>query len=286
MPSGTSIRLFLADGVPDGLWIIEKSNWSGVALAIPRSIYPRVRTSRDELARAGTYVLVGPSEMNPERERVYIGEAEVLRSRLDQQHVNKDFWTRLVLFTTKDGSLNKAHVKYLESRLVTLAHDANRVEVENGNAPQRPALSEAETADIEAFLGDMLLIYPVVGVHAFEEPSAAVAGAERLYLRGPSATAEGTETPDGFVVLAGSMARTETTAGFQNYQRELRQSLIQDGVIQTTPEGLRFVRDYLFNSPSTAAAVVLGRAANGRTEWKDETGKTLKQIQSESVAVG
>jgi hypothetical protein len=279
----TSIRLFLADGAPDGLWVVEKSNWTGVALAIPRSTYTRVRSSRDELTRAGTYVLIGPSETHPDRERVYVGEAEVLRSRIDSQYANKDFWTRLLVFTTKDGSLNKAHVKYLESRLVDLAHSADRCEVENGNAPQLPALSEAEVADTEAFLSDMLLIYPVMGVHAFEPPPTVKPGEQLLHLTGPAATATGKETPEGFLVLAGSSGRPMTTPSIHKYMADLRHTLIEEGVLLPAPDGLKFVRDYLFQSPSTAAAVVLGRNANGRIEWKNESGKTLKQIQTESV---
>jgi len=115
--SPTSIRLFLADGVPDGLWLVEKSNWTGVALLIPRLLYKRIRTEREEMLRASVYVLMSPSETIPDRERVYIGEADVLRKRLDHHHRLSDFWTRVVVFTSKDGSLNKAHVKHLESRL-------------------------------------------------------------------------------------------------------------------------------------------------------------------------
>ena len=108
------------DGSPSGLWLVEKSNWTGLALMWPRAIHATVRR-RPELDRPGVYVLVGPSE-NSAKQRVYLGEADVLRKRLDQHHAGKDFWTRAIAFTTKDGSLNKAHAKYLESRLVELAH--------------------------------------------------------------------------------------------------------------------------------------------------------------------
>jgi Domain of unknown function (DUF4357) len=192
-----------------------------------------------------------------------------------------------VLFTKKDGSLNKAHVRYLESRLVALAHEASRVEVENGNAPQLPALSESEKADTEAFLDDMLLIYPVVGVRAFEGLRTLVeSGEQHLHLQGAQASAQGKESSAGFVVLAGSLARADTVPSIHAYLKELRHSLTHEGVLQQTSEGLRFTRDYLFNSPSTAAGVVLGRSANGRVEWKNADGKTLKEIQSTEVAAG
>jgi uncharacterized protein DUF4357 len=278
---GISIRLFLADGDPDGLWVVEKSNW--MCLVVPRSIFTRVRAVREEFSRAGAYVLVGPSETNPERERIYIGEADVLRPRLDSHYANKDFWTRVVLFTKKDSSLNKAHVRYLESRLVGLAHQAGRAEVENTTVPRLPAMSEAEVADTDAFLHDMLLIYPVVGVRAFEELRRLDAE-ELLRLQGPGASAEGKQTADGFVVLAGSIARIDTVPSIHAYMKKLRENLLGEGAIERTPEGRRFLRDHLFNSPSTAAGVVSAGLADGRTEWKDASGRTLKEIQSAEVA--
>ena len=53
---------------------------------------------------------------------------------------------------------------YLESRLLGLAAEARRAELDNSSASTLPSLSEADRADMEAFLGDMLLIYPVLGL--------------------------------------------------------------------------------------------------------------------------
>jgi hypothetical protein len=278
-----SIRIFLADGVPDGLWIVEKSNWTGVGLMCPRAVYSRLR-EREELGRTGVYVLVGPSDSGVDRGRVYVGEGDGLRNRLDQHHKGKDFWTHAVVFVSKDESLNKAHVKYLESRLLGLAQEAQRVELDNGNAPQLPTLSEAETADTEAFLDEMLLIYPVLDVRAFEKITVTGDTASRLHLKGAGgAIAEGKETPEGFVVFEGAIARLASTPSMHTYMSNLREKLVADGVLIPVVEGLRFTRDYLFGSPSTAAAVVLGRNANGRMEWKDAGGRTLKEIQAATV---
>lgn len=282
MKKPSTIRLFLAEGEPEGLWVVEKSNWTGVGLVLPRSAYKRVRGGREELSRAGIYVLAGPSEQNPGTDRIYVGEADVLRKRLDQHHAGKDFWTRAVVFTAKDGSLNKAHARYVESRLVSLAHEAKRVEVENGNAPALPALSEIERADVESFLDDMLMIYPVLGVEAFEKPTVPE-GDDQLYLRGPQADARGRDLPEGFMVTAGSTARLEEVPSIHAYLRELRKLLVTQGVLKPVPGALEFTSDHVFKSPSTAAGVLLGRAANGRTEWKDAQGRTLKEIQTAEV---
>ncbi len=153
--TGASIRIFLADGTPDGLRLVEKSNWTGLGIVCPRSQYPAVRP-RVEFGRPGVYVLVGPGDSA--LPQVYIGEAEELRSRLDNHRQTKDFWTRVIAFTSKDGSINKAHVRYLESRLIGLAAAAKRAELANGNAPALPALSEPDKADVENFLREMLVI--------------------------------------------------------------------------------------------------------------------------------
>ena len=60
----------------------------------------------------------------------------------------------------------------------------------------------------------------------------------------------------------------------------LRQKLMQEGVLIDKADSLEFPDDYLFSSPSTAAAIVLGRSANGLTEWKLKDGKTLKEFES------
>jgi hypothetical protein len=279
-PRGVSISLFLADGSPTGLWIVEKSNWTGIALMWPRAVHGEAR-QRPELDRPGVYVLVGESDVSG-TQRVYVGEADVLRKRLDQQQATRDFWTRAVAFTTKDASLNKAHVKFLESRLVELGHEAGRDEIENGNVPQRPSLSEAETAHMEAFLDEMLVIYPVLDVRAFQrlEPRAV----DRLLrVIGPGAHGTGGERPEGFLVHSGSTARRTTVPSIPSWLANLRTQLLEAGVLMDDGSAIRFTTDYLFSSPTSAAAVLLGRNANGRIEWKDESGKTLKQIQSDSV---
>ena len=147
---GTSIRIFLVDGDPEGFRIVEKSNWSGQAVVVSRAQYPSVR-SRKEFDAPGVYALLAPAGEEGAKPRIYLGEADALRPRLDQHAKSKDFWTRLIAFTSKDLNLNKAHIRYLESRLVGLAHLAKTWSVENGNVPQPSNLSEPDVADAEGF---------------------------------------------------------------------------------------------------------------------------------------
>ena len=284
VPRPTSIRIFLADGVPEGLRIVEKSNWTGRAVVASRAQLSRA-LRRDELSQPGIYILTGESEDGAQR--IYIGEADVLRDRLKQHDVGKDFWTRLVAFTSTNEGLNKAHVRYLESRLVGLAKDANQWELENGTQPAPPPLSEADKADAEWFLAEMLLIFPLLGVDAFETAAAQARSmgpgkggdSPELYLRGRGADATGREVADGFIVLKGSRARAREVDSIHNYMRSTRKQLKERGVLVADGEHLVFSQDFRFTSPRTAAGVVVGGNANGRLEWKDETGRTLKSLQ-------
>ncbi len=278
---GFSVRIFLPTGEPEGLRIIEKSNWSGQGLVFPRAQFADAR-QRDELKRTGVYVLWGPGESG--HPRVYVGEGDVVLSRLDDHFKQKDFWTHAAVFISKDQNLNKAHVKYLEARLVALAAEAKRAELDNGNVPQPPALSEADVADAEGFLDDLLLCLPVVGVNLFEKAKAAGPKERDLVLRSKGIEAHGQDTAEGFVVRAGSQAVKEEVASIHGYLSALRQSLLEQGVLEDAGTVFRLTQDYLFNSPSTAAGVLLGRSANGRTEWKDVSGRTLREIQEAAAS--
>jgi hypothetical protein len=280
--AGFSVRIFIPTGEPEGLRIVEKSNWTGQGLVFPRAQYAEVR-QRPEFQRTGVYVLWGPGDSG-QLPRVYVGEGDIVRPRLDQHAKQKDFWTHAVVFTSKDQNLNKAHVQHLEARLVALAAEAKRAELDNGNLPQLPALSEADAADAEWFLADLLLCLPVVGVNLFEKAKAGAPKSQELFLKAKGIEARGVDSAEGFVVRSGSQAVKEEVASIHAYLTGLRKSLRAQGVLEDAGAGYRLTQDYTFNSPSTAAGVLLGRSANGRTEWKDAKGRTLKEIQEAAAS--
>lgn len=285
MSVGTSISIFLPDGNPDGVRLVYKSHWTGIAVASPRSRYAQARGERTELRTPGVYVLIGPAD-SPDREaRIYVGEAEDPRARLDKHHADKDFWNRLVVFTSFGQALNKATIRYLEASLLQRAANAARAELDNGNAPALPPLSEPERADAESFLSDMLVIYPILGVNVFEPLEEAV-GPDRLHLEGLCAAADGAETEDGFVVFSGALARAGTVESMPDWAANLRRTLLESGALVPEPGGtsLRLTADHEFRSPSAAAAVLLGRPAAGPLEWKDASGRTLRAIREQAVA--
>lgn len=277
-----SLRIFVADGDPDGLRLVERSNWVGKAIVFPRALLPKIK-QRLELNQTGVYLLLGPRE-DGEGEMLYIGEGDPVRPRLESHYAQKDFWNRAVCFVAAPGQLNKAHVQFLEANLVRLAKAAKRLPLDNANHPAEPSLSEADCADMQVFLENMLGMLPVLGIHAFEQaaPMAATVAQTVLTCRGKGVTASGYEATQGFVVRSGSQAVGESVPSMRQYVRgmfDLREELIGNGVLQREGDHFLYAQDYVFSSPSTAAAVVLGRSANGRIEWKDAGGRTLKELQ-------
>ena len=278
---GFSVRIFIPSGEPEGLRVIEKSNWTGQGLVFPRSLFAEVR-GREELNRTGVYVLWGPGG-SVQLPYVYVGEGDVLLPRLDSHAKNKDFWTHAVVFTSKDQNLNKAHVQYLEARLVQLAAETKRCELDNANIPQRPSLSDADRADADLYLADMLLCLPVVGVSFFEKPRGSAEKNQDLLLSAKGIQARGFEAAGGFVVRADSKAVKNEVASIHTYLSELRKALLNQGIFEDMGTTYRLVQDYSFTSPSTAAGVLLGRSSNGRAEWKNAEGRSLKEIQEAEV---
>ncbi len=273
-----SIKIFLPHGQPDGLRIVDKSNWTGRGIVFPRSLFPDIK-KRDEFQETGVYVLVGPSE-DGELPKIYIGEGDPVKSRLEQHFSKKDFWTWGVFFVSKDRSLNKAHVQHLEAQLVRIAREAKRSFFDNLNEPQKPSLSEAEIADVESFLEDMLSIFPLLGLSAFQKVGLSkVKKQQLLTIESKGIKVTGYESPEGFIVKEGAQAVKAEVPSIHHYMSVLRRELMETGVLVESGDALVFTQDYFFNSPSTAAGVVLGRTANGRIEWKNSKGETLKHIQ-------
>ena len=280
MPSAT-IKLFLVHGDAKRLRTAELSNWTGKAVAGPRSELDGV-LARDEAAKSGVYFLSG-TEPESGKPAVYVGEAESIRDRL-RGHLDKDFWNHVLFFISKDENLTKAHIRYLEGRLIEQAKSAGRALVMNGQS-SGAKLPESDREDIEIFLERIHQLMPVLGADALLPIGSMPAGnAEKEILvceiKGLKAT--GHLTPTGFVVLKGSQAVLKERASAQQYPNALasRRRLIEDGTLVEGEAHLKFIRDAEFSSPSAAATVVHGGSANGLLAWKNKDGRTLKELEA------
>ena len=280
MTIGKSISLYLIDGTSDGVVACELFNWTGKGFKIPRSRLKGL-SNRSDLKRAGVYFLIGRDETDSEA--AYIGEAEEVYKRL-LQHQDKDYWTEALVFISKDENLNKAHIKYLEYILYSSATEAARYHILNSNTPNQPTISEAERAVMTEFSEHLRLLVGTMGYKLFEKlTKVAVPKHERYYIsaaRGANGTA--VLTSEGIVVLKGSKIATTEVPSMPQAFHAKRVKLISEDFVSD----FEFTKDYLFSSPSTAAAVIMGRSANGLIEWKKKDGSTLKDNQPKSDEEG
>ena len=284
---GRSLELYFIDGRPDGMLTAEVFNWTGHVLKAPRTQI-REALQRSAAQHTGLYIIVGEKDGIP---LAYIGEGEDVSSRIKDHESKRDWWSEAIIITTTADNLHKAHVKYLESRLVEIARSTNAMLLENGNTPPRSSLSEASQANMEEFLDTLFIVLPALGIHMFtikKRPDSVLnvlpvnSVSPRFYLEtvkhGLRATAV---LEDGeFVVLKGSFARN-VWAGQGDHDhgyKELHGKLVLSGVIAPGPDRAVFIENYAFSSPSAAAAVVNGRPANGRIEWKAETDGRLYKV--------
>lgn len=241
-----------------------------------------------ELTGAGVYVLVGPNPEDGPSDQIYIGQAEVVGKRINQHVKEKDFWNKLIAFSNKDANINSAHYRYLESKLIDLSRAAKRAVVLNDKSESAPKLSDPETVDAESFLTDALIIFPLLGLTAFEvieasTDSVLVASDQYHITAAEGANAAGRVSPGGFIVNKGSVARKVETPSLQDTYKRLRATLLESGVLVDLGANLQLTQDYEFNSPSAAAGVMTGTTLNGRVSWKRTDGKSLADVESELV---
>jgi len=170
MPEPYTIRIFVPEGEPDGVRIIDRMNWTGMGIAFPRDKWQETK-KRHEFQGAGVYILVGYRE-NEELPALYIGQSNVLADRIESHFKNKDFWNWAIVFTSSNKGLNGAHVTWLEYALIGKAVSTARCHMENGQTQQEPPLDEQDKANCRNFLKEILQILPLVGVHAFEKTKA------------------------------------------------------------------------------------------------------------------
>ena len=197
--------------------------------------------NRPEFDRTGVYILTGPAETSGLL-WVYVGESESIRARLVQHAGQKEFWTQAVFFVSKDDDLNKAHVQYLEARLLEMAREVKRCELDNGNEPNKPSISEADTQYMEGFLDELLVCLPVLGISVFLKPERPAESAARLFLKLRDIEASGYKTADGFVVVAGSTANLDEVPSLDAATTALRKSLVERAILVPDGAGLRVQR--------------------------------------------
>lgn len=281
----------MIDGTAYGPRLSEIGNWVGKAIYSPRASVNKIM-HRSEFDNPGIYCLKGDPTDEAFDEKIYIGEAENIKTRL-KQHLsdpNKDF-KELIFFVSKDELLTKTQIRYLESRLVQLAIEAKTAQIDNGNLPSIPTLHEADISDMEYFLEQIKLILPVMGFRFLIQSTVKEDLTESYntndfthevyFIKSNTLKASMKETDQGYIVLKGSQGKKNLSNSCTETYRNLRRKLIETNIMfeNSSSDRLIFVEDTVFNSPSAAANMILGRNSNGFTEWVNKKGQTFREVQ-------
>lgn len=280
MARGISIKIFMMDGEVTGRWICTLAGRTTKAYKIPRAIYKKCNDI-EELKKPAVYLLFG-DEDDSGRPVVYIGETEDAYSRLRDHEDNKDYWSEAVVFVSQDDHFNKAHVKYLESRLYDIALQVDRYAVKNTQKPTSASIAIDEQAEMEDFIDNILVLTFGMGHKVFEPLIKKENNVEdflnkQVYVmrtRNGSFDAKMVRTIEGYVVLKGSKIIESYSNSIPYSSKKRLELLISEGTIK---DGV-FTRDELFSSPSGASDIVAGNSSNGKKMWKTEAGITLGEI--------
>lgn len=282
--TGKHIEVFLVEGVPGAITTAEIVGWTGHVLFGPRSDLGDL-LRRPEAQRNGVYLLLGDDDEAFGGVRCYIGRTESFARRFadHKNRASKEFFDRAVLVSAKDDALTEGHWGYLEARLVELARQAKRVDLSNIQTPQGRKLSEAQASDMEAFIGQLEVILPVLGVDAIKvrpaadspKPTSIESPVFHLELKKSGVSAVGQQVGDEFLMLEGSsvvaswdaIGTADSTRRAYTAYRAQHQKLVANGSIAVGGRVGTLTRDIPFRSPSAAGAVALGRSCNGRKEW-------------------
>lgn len=293
---GRTVKIYLVDGIPSGIMTAEIMNWTGKFTVAPRTQLADL-AQRDELKRTGVYILAGQNPKDPSQEMVYIGESDNIWKRLIQHNSDssKDFWGKTIIITSKDENLTKAHGRYLESRLIQIASQAQRAQVINGTNPEITSLPEPDIADMEYFLAQIQMILPVLGftfavplpkINIVQNSESLDSVSPVFHFNYAGSNAEAQEVNDEFIVFEGSTARKAHTNSLAESYIQIREKLQREGkLIDSQNSGYWvFAQNVPFQSPSTAANIVGGASLNGRQHWKvKDTGESYAQWQDEQI---
>lgn len=281
MAYGKAIELFLVNGTADSLITAELSNWNGKAIKIPR--IEVAACNRDDITQAGVYFLFCKEDDGSDS--VYIGEAENVKERLVQHlrdyqaEKEKYYWNTAVIFVGRD--LNKALIRYLENRFVTIAKNSKRYLVLTKNTYHNTVMKESQIAAMNEFTDNVKILINALGYKVLEpvahmDSPAAQTDEEIFSFTKNSASATGKVTTEGFVVFAGALINGTPANSLSAGMKKLRQQILDSEKVKD----LKTTEDILFSSSSAAAGFVLGYSVSGPQIWKTKDGRTLKDIES------
>jgi len=294
---GKSIRLYIMGERFKNLKSAELSNWIGKTYIGERKHIENLKQIEDTCV-PGIYFLLSEIE-NSYQKKVYIGEADSVRERLEQQYRQKDWWDNFVVFISKDTNLTKAHVRYLEKELYLIAKDNPTVlDLDNHSTPTGSRLSNADIDDMEAFKDNIIFVLKNLGILDFVKYrnnqsdiscTEFNGNADNIFYINVSTREDKLKNymaklsivDDAYRLIKGSYIRkSNDTQTYSHNYVNLRNKLKKDEYFEDCGNYYKLLKDIDFKSPSAAAAIARNTSLNGRKEWKLKDGKTLDDYEN------
>ncbi len=298
MSTGNTYTIVVPDGNPDSTKIIQKGNWIGELVQFSRESYKHNRNTspyKEILERPGVYILIGPDDAGI---KVYIGEGDGIKGRIENHYINRDFWDTAIVITAGNDSFDKVQIQYIESKLVQTAYSANTCKMENGNSPNLPSTSHAARINAENTIHHILDCVRMLGYTIFTTAQASPpphqsptnptqmitsgTSLDQLFIfeakvRDSQVHATGSYQNGKLIVSKGSVCTHDISDKCPAAIASLKKQLEEQHIIQRAGNNQPFVftQDYAFKSPSAASGVISGRSSNGLTDWKTAQGITL-----------
>lgn len=276
-----TIQIFLPSGQPQGIRVAEITTRIVRVVDVPRSLVTAF-CAMPEASQVGLYFLIGESEDSGALQ-VYIGQSGSVGSRIAQHNQGKDFWSRALVVVSLTNSLTNTHASYLEWLSIKQATQGGRYTLENGNGGARPYTPAPLQADCHEIHDTAAILLATLGHPVFEpvvQPSGSSTEREMYFCNSSDSVGRGFYTEEGFVVLKGSSGRAEMVPSYAaGPGAKVRGRFVTQEVIKQEGDRMVFQKDHLFSSPSSAAHVLMGRAANGWVEWKNSKGEALDALR-------
>lgn len=277
-----TIQIFLPGGDPRGIRIAEITTRIVQVIEVPRSLLQDF-LKMPECGQVALYFLFGDADEGADP-KVYIGQTGDLRARLVNHNQNKDFWQRVLVLISRTNSLTQTHALFLEWFCLQATRKAGRYIDENGNSGSKPHTPAPLEADCREIFDTGSTLLATLGHPLFDPVVAPLPDQEVFTCTSAGTDCRGLYTPEGFVVLKGSVGRRASVPSIVGTSDErFRQRLVDAGIMREVGDTVVFEKDHLFSSPSMALIALLGRTANGWKEWKGKDGASLDELKRKAV---
>lgn len=271
---GKTVTTYLLDSDPKGTRYVFISNKICQMYVIPRSQI-QVVNNRAVLQTPALYILLGETE--EAEPKAYIGQTENFSKRVKNHESRKAFWDRALVFVSRDATMTKADVQYLEHMAIEVASKASSFILdENKQIPKEPNLPEYRKDDMNEFFYDITFLVSFIGCSIFETIELEKEEQKLYHLNSRGCNASGFLSTGGFTVIKGSII---TDSSAQSCPSPDKRSRLIKEYTNKQGENLVLASDVTFNSPSTAANFCNGMNNNGWTSWKGKDGNTLDNIE-------